>query len=44
MRVLLVEDESMLAEATAQILRKQGYLVDLADDGEYKGLLTLRGV
>lgn len=35
MRVLLVEDESMLAEATAQILRKQGYLVGLADDGEY---------
>ena len=44
MRVLLVEDESMLAEATAQILRKQGYLVDLADDGEYGGDCLRSGV
>ena len=35
MKLLLVEDEAMLAEATAQILKKQGYLVDIAEDGEY---------
>ena len=33
MRILLVEDEIRLAEALEQILKKQGYLVDLADDG-----------
>ncbi len=35
MKLLLVEDEAMLAEAIAQILKKQGYLVDIAEDGEY---------
>ncbi len=35
MKLLLVEDEIMLAEATAQILRKNGYLVDIAEEGEY---------
>lgn len=35
MRILLVEDEIMLAEATAQILKKNNYTVDLADNGEY---------
>ena len=33
MRILLVEDEARLAEALAQILKKHGYLVDIADDG-----------
>lgn len=35
MKLLLVEDEAILAEATAQILKKQGYLVDIVEDGEY---------
>lgn len=34
MRVLVVEDASRLAEAVAEILRKQGYAVDIAEDGE----------
>ncbi len=33
MRILLVEDEIRLAEALAQILKKQGYLVDVTSDG-----------
>ena len=33
MRVLLVEDEIRLAEALEQILRKQGYIVDVTGDG-----------
>ena len=33
MRILLVEDEIRLAEALEQILKKQGYIVDLAYDG-----------
>jgi len=32
-RILLVEDEIRLAEALEQILKKQGYVVDLACDG-----------
>jgi DNA-binding response OmpR family regulator len=36
MRILLVEDEVRLAEALEQILKKQGYLVDVAGDG-YEG-------
>ena len=35
MRILLVEDEKHLAEALAQVLRKNNYIVDLAYDGEY---------
>lgn len=35
MKILIVEDEVMLAEATAQILKKQGYLVDIANEGDY---------
>lgn len=35
MKLLLVEDENMLAEATAQILKKNGYSVDIAEEGEY---------
>ena len=34
MRLLLVEDESKLAEALAYQLRKSGYVVDTAADGE----------
>ena len=39
MRVLIVEDEAPLAEALAQGLRRQGYAVDVAPDGE-AGLLA----
>ncbi|WP_311202299.1 response regulator [Paenibacillus sp. p3-SID1389] len=34
MRILLVEDEVFIAEAIAQVLKKSGYTVDLAFDGE----------
>lgn len=34
MRILLVEDEVPLAEAVGQVLRKNGYAVDLSIDGE----------
>lgn len=44
MKLLLVEDETMLAEATAQILKKQGYSVDLAEEGEYGLDCLLSGV
>lgn len=33
MRILLVEDEARLADALGQILKKQGYLVDVTGDG-----------
>lgn len=33
MRILIVEDARRLAEAVAEILRKQGYAVDIAHDG-----------
>ncbi|WP_086350874.1 response regulator transcription factor [Candidatus Enterococcus clewellii] len=35
MKLLLIEDEQMLAEAVAQMLKKDGYSVDIAEDGEY---------
>ncbi len=35
MRILMVEDEKYMAEAVAQILKKNNYSVDLAFDGEY---------
>lgn len=35
MKILLVEDEAMLAEAIAQVLKKNHYSVDIAPDGEY---------
>ncbi|MGG5372088.1 response regulator transcription factor [Enterococcus sp. AZ196] len=44
MKLLLVEDEAMLAEATAQILKKQGYLVDIAEEGVYGLDCLLSGV
>lgn len=34
MRILLVEDEQYLADAVAHILKREGYLVDIANDGE----------
>jgi len=34
LRILLVEDEIRLAEALEQILKKQGYIVDVATDGD----------
>lgn len=33
MRILLVEDESRLADALEQILKKQGFLIDVTGDG-----------
>jgi DNA-binding response OmpR family regulator len=33
LRLLLVEDETRLAEALEQILKKQGYMVDVTEDG-----------
>ncbi|MBW8350892.1 response regulator transcription factor [Bacillus sp. IITD106] len=35
MRILIIEDEKYIAEALAQILKKNYYTVDLAYDGEY---------
>lgn len=35
MRILMVEDEKYMAEAVAQVLKKNNYSVDLAYDGEY---------
>lgn len=35
MRILMVEDEHYIAEAIAQVLKKNHYSVDLAFDGEY---------
>jgi len=35
MKVLLIEDDEMLAEAVSQILSKNNYSVDVSHDGEY---------
>ena len=35
MKVLLIEDDEMLAEAVSQILGKNNYTVDVSHDGEY---------
>lgn len=35
MRILMVEDEKYMAEAIAQVLKKNHYSVDLVSDGEY---------
>lgn len=35
MRILLVEDEEYMAQSVAQVLEKNNYTVDLAQDGEY---------
>ena len=34
MRLLIIEDESNLREQLKQYLEKQGYAVDVAEDGE----------
>lgn len=44
MRVLLVEDERRMAEAVAQVLKKNNYSVDLAYDGEYGLDCALSGI
>ncbi|MDR0347000.1 MAG: response regulator transcription factor [Coriobacteriales bacterium] len=44
MRILLVEDEKLLARALAEILRRNNYAVDLAYDGEEGLYLALSGV
>jgi two-component system response regulator ArlR len=35
MKILLIEDDEMLAEAVSQILSKNNYSVDVSHDGEY---------
>lgn len=41
-RLLVVDDESVIAEFMARVLSKQGYAVDVATNGELaKGLLEL---
>jgi DNA-binding response OmpR family regulator len=44
MRILLVEDERLLARALAEALRRNNYAVDLAHDGEQGLYLALSGV
>jgi DNA-binding response OmpR family regulator len=44
MRILLVEDEKYIAEAVAKVLKKNGYAVELAYDGEYGLDCALSGV
>jgi len=44
MRVLMVEDEKHMAEAIAQVLKKNNYIVDLAYDGEYGLDCALSGI
>ncbi len=34
MRVLIVEDEAVLADQLSRVLSQAGYAVDVADDGE----------
>lgn len=44
MKVLLIEDDKMLAEAISQILIKNNYVVDLSYDGEYGLNCSLSGL
>lgn len=44
MRILLVEDEEYMAQAVAQVLKKNNYTVDLAHDGEYGLDCALSGI
>jgi DNA-binding response OmpR family regulator len=44
MRILLVEDEKLLARALAEVLRRNNYAVDLVHDGEEGLYLALSGV
>lgn len=44
MKILIVEDEIMIAEAIAQVLKKNNYNVDIAADGEFGMEYALSGV
>lgn len=44
MRILLVEDEEYMAQAVAQVLGKNNYIVDLAHEGEYGLDCALSGI
>lgn len=44
MRILLVEDEEYMAQAVAQVLEKNNYTVNLANDGEYGLDCALSGI
>ncbi len=44
LRILIIEDESQMAEALAQVLRKDNYSVDLAFDGEHGLDCALAGI
>lgn len=44
MKVLLIEDDEMLAEAVTQILGKNNYSVDVSHDGEYGLDCALSGI
>lgn len=44
MKVLLIEDDKMLAEAISQILTKNNYTVDISLDGEYGLDCSLSGL
>jgi DNA-binding response OmpR family regulator len=44
MRVLMVEDEKYMAKATAEVLKKHHYTVDLAHDGRYGLDCALTGI
>jgi two-component system response regulator QseB len=44
MRLLLVEDDSMIAETVLESLRRAGYAVDWAEDGRAADLSLSNGV
>ena len=44
MRLLLIENEKRLVEKLSTILRKKGYIVDTAMDGEAGARLAVTGV
>ena len=44
MRILLVEDETALAELIAERLKKERYLVDVCEDGEEALFQALTGI
>ena len=44
MKILIVEDEIMIAEAIAQVLKKNNYSVDMAADGEFGLDCALSGI
>jgi DNA-binding response OmpR family regulator len=44
MRLLLVDDEKRLADALSHLLKKNGYIVDVAMDGERGVEMAVTGV